>query len=471
VVGGMASRQQWVRVQVDSGGESQSPDMPGGLSYEEAMAPPPPISGRQSGSVGEVGDAKKGDEKEKKGKDSKEKGKSGGGVAKKSQREMDKEHDKRLARVVLHDEKLKETGIVYSPIDFQKSDKRLLRDNMTSVNRRDIQPKFIRLSNTKLKSGSYLRAAIRLVYQSHAYKVKRISFDRLISHSGLLFFIDGLERDGDASFHIWLYIRLVTVNEDVAEIRPVRELKRPDPKAGSKSPRVESPQSITVHDIGCKRCKRRQECSHEYKAVEQLTEYTFGVNIKFPVRLPESPVYLYVITLNSPKQAALSPALEFRSRRIDLTKKVEKKKKTKKTKKTKTPRTATVGAPSSPHQESFADTTDNDTTDLYTDCATEPMTEANIDLDDEEGFFEKSYNQFDSPKAAAGRSPRVPGRRGTSRSPNPDRSGPSSGRSTSTPSGLRPSPRPARSSDPASPVTLLDALRGGNVSPKPGKRR
>ena len=381
------------------------------------------------------------------------------------------------SRVAIQDEDLLESGILFSPIKMTMSEKALLRDNMTSVLRKDIQPKFLRVNHQKLKVGSYLRAAIRLVYKDHAYKVKRISFDRPVMHHGLLYFIDGLERDQTQTFHIWLYICLVHVRPDGNHMEIPREYKHVNKKTGKEEIR----QLITVHDWGCKKCKTRKECNHKYKAVEQLTEYTFGVHIKFNYRLKE-PVYLYCITLNSPKQAALSSRLL-----VGTSDKKEKEKKEKGKKKEKKSRNSESSSSTGTYTHDQSSIGGDSDTDSFAEPVTEPMTENSFDMDDDESFFEKSYSSFgpgggesgsdlsyDSPGPARAQPSPIPGGK-PARSPRAKRttSGVASGSASTYQPSRRttsggPSPRAGRNGrgppGPAvgeSPMSILDVLRAG----------
>ena len=208
---------------------------------------------------------------------------------------------KEKGMVSLLDDELKDSGLIFTPMRFSQQEKTLLRDNMTSVARKDILPKFLRLSHEHLKAGAYLSVALRLVHQAHAYKIKRISFDRPVRHNGLLYFIDGMERNGKESFHIWLYLRLVTIQDNNTTINTPEQIMT----MNKKTRKEESRPLWHVHDWNCKKCKHRKPCDHKFKSVNQISEYTIGLHIKFPVKL-EGTLYLYAMTLNSPRQGGLS---------------------------------------------------------------------------------------------------------------------------------------------------------------------
>ena len=208
--------------------------------------------------------------------------------------------------VAILDQELKESGYSFKPLKFNQSEKALLRDNMTSVRRRDIQPKWLKILSERVEVGTYLTTSLRLVHQSHAYKIKRISFDRHVLRNGLLYFVDALDRDTNESFHIWLYVRLVRLQNGLnAQIEEIDTSKLPTKK---KKKKEEDPLILDVHDWNCKKCKHRKPCDHKFKAVEVISDYSVALHIKFPMIL-EGTVFLYCVTLNSPGQAALSSKL------------------------------------------------------------------------------------------------------------------------------------------------------------------
>ncbi len=224
------------------------------------------------------------------------------------------------------DQALKDSGLVFSPLQFSSTEKSLLRDNMTSVLAKDMQPKFLRMSHEHVKVGSYLGVALRLVHKDHAYHIKRIHFDRPLMHHGLLYFIEGKERDSVDTFHIWLLLRLVMIKDGVAQINVPPEVKG----FNKKTKKEEVRPLVTVHDWGCKNCRRQKPCDHKFKAVEKITEYSVGFYIQFPVRL-EGAMYLHCVTLNSRNQAALSSRiyLSKRSAEADAQEKLQEKSKEK----------------------------------------------------------------------------------------------------------------------------------------------
>ena len=207
---------------------------------------------------------------------------------------------------------LKESGLVFSPLQFSSAEKTLLRDNMTAVLTKDMQPKFLRMSHEQVKVGSYLGTALRLVHKDHAYHIKRIHFDRPLMHNGLLYFIEGKERDSVETFHIWLLLRLVMIKDGVAQINVPPEVKG----INKKTKKEEVRPLVCVHDWNCKNCRRQRPCDHKFKAVEKITEYTVGFYIQFPVRL-EGALYLHCVTLNSKTQSALSSRIYLSKRSAD----------------------------------------------------------------------------------------------------------------------------------------------------------
>mmetsp|Transcript_41377 Transcript_41377/g.57650 ORF Transcript_41377/g.57650 Transcript_41377/m.57650 type:complete len:458 (+) Transcript_41377:375-1748(+) len=211
--------------------------------------------------------------------------------------------EERKRRVIIMDKDLKERKVYFDPMKFTPQEKSLLRDNMTAVLRKDIKPKFVRVSHDHVKVGAYLGVALRLVHKEHAYKIKRIAYDRPLLHNGLLYFIDGLDRNGKDSFHIWLLVRLVCVREENAFGR----IEAPDPVYGmsKKTQEKEARPLCAVHDMFCKNCRHRKPCNYQFKGVQQISEYTIGLYVKMPVKL-EGAYFLYAVVLNSPTDGALS---------------------------------------------------------------------------------------------------------------------------------------------------------------------
>ena len=84
------------------------------------------------------------------------------------------------------------------------------------------------------------------------------------------------DRATEESMHIWLLIRLVTIS-------------------GKEIQLAETPEKhiIQVHDWHCKLCKAGKECNHKYKAVQQLTDFTFGLHIKMTHDTKGISRYLY----------------------------------------------------------------------------------------------------------------------------------------------------------------------------------
>uniref|UniRef100_A0A7S4NL62 Uncharacterized protein n=1 Tax=Paramoeba aestuarina TaxID=180227 RepID=A0A7S4NL62_9EUKA len=294
---------------------------------------------------------------------------------------------KEKGQVSILDEELKDSGLIFTPMPFSQPEKALLRDNMTSVLRKDILPKFLRLSHEHLKAGAYLSCALRLVHQAHAYKIKRISFDRPVRHNGLLYFIDGMERNSKDSFHIWLYIRLVTIQDNNTTINTPEQIMT----MNKKSKKEESRPLWHVHDWHCKKCKHRKPCDHKFQAVHQISEYTIGLHIKFPVKL-DGTHYLYAMTLNSPRQGGLSSRIYLSSasakkekEQREAKKEKERKMSKKKEKKSEHPEyidTEQDGSGSS-SLASFSE--------AITDTSNTSSADMNNDLMDEESFFEKAY--------------------------------------------------------------------------------
>ena len=289
----------------------------------------------------------------------------------------------RKTPLAILDADLKSSGIRFSPMRFAPQEKILLRDNMSSVNRKDIQPKFNRLSHDHIKLGAYLGAAVRLVYKDHAYKIKRISYDRPLLHNGLLYFIDALERNGKGSFHIWLLLRLVVIGDDSAKI------ENPEPVMTiNKKTKKEEPWPLcVVHDMYCKECRHRKPCDHKFKACQRITDYTFGLYIKFPVKL-EGNLYLYAITLNSPMQAALSSRV-FLSSTAKKQAERAKKEKEREEKKEKYSDMSDGGS-------GFDHSSDSSSAQSFSEVPTEQTGAVDLAQDymDEDSFFERSYMSF-----------------------------------------------------------------------------
>ena len=301
----------------------------------------------------------------------------------------DSEDLKREKGVVsILDEELKESGLIFTPMRFSQQEKTLLRDNMTSVARKDILPKFLRLSHEHLKAGAYLSVALRLVHQAHAYKIKRISFDRPVRHNGLLYFIDGMERNGKESFHIWLYLRLVTIQDNNTTINTPEQIMT----MNKKTRKEESRPLWHVHDWNCKKCKHRKPCDHKFKSVNQISEYTIGLHIKFPVKL-EGTLYLYAMTLNSPRQGGLSSRIFLSSasakKSLERQQRKEKERADREKRKEKEREQFGVDAPDTEASGSGSSSLAS-FSEAITDTSTSSADITN-DLMDDETFFEKAY--------------------------------------------------------------------------------
>jgi len=115
-----------------------------------------------------------------------------------------------------------------------------------------------------------------------------------------------------------------------------------------------------------------------------MTEYTFGLHIKFPVKL-EGVYYLYCITLNSPRQAALSTRLYFSAPSAKHAEKIKQDKEAKKEKEK-----GKILDTSAPLGDPDSDSDNPSFSEVVTDTST--GNDIASDLLDEETFFEKAYD-------------------------------------------------------------------------------